>query len=80
MYANMFQALGESRIREWHEQASRDRLVRQARRARREAAHAPAGRPRLRAAFRPAEPVSAAPADEQAGLAADRQPAGSRAA
>jgi hypothetical protein len=66
MYPNMFQALGESRIRDWHEQAARDRLVRQARRARREAAHAPARRPWLRAGFRPAEPVSAAPADERA--------------
>jgi len=92
MYPNMFQALGESRIRDWHEQAARDRLVRQARRARREAAHAPARLPRLRNRFRPAEPVSAAPADEQAaavsaapvgeqsGAAADRQPVGSRAA
>ncbi len=80
MYANMFQALGESRIMEWHEEAARDRLVRQARRARREAARTAAGRPRLRAGFRPAEPVSAAPADEQAGVAADRQPVGSRAA
>jgi hypothetical protein len=66
MYPNMFQALGESRIREWHEQAARDRLIRQARRARREAAHAPARRPWRRAGFRPAEPVSAAPADERA--------------
>jgi hypothetical protein len=66
MYPNMFQALGESRIRDWHEQAARDRLVRRARRARREAAHAPARRPWLRAGFKPAEPVSAAPADERA--------------
>jgi len=66
MYPNMFQALGESRIRDWHEQAARDRLIRQARQARREAAHAPARRPRLRNWLRPAEPVSAAPADEQA--------------
>jgi hypothetical protein len=80
MYANLFQALGESRIREWHEEAARDRLVKQARRARREAASAPAGLPRLRAGFRPEEPASMAPADEQAGVSADRQPAGSRAA
>jgi hypothetical protein len=66
MYPNMFQALGESRIREWHERAARDRLIRQARQARREAAHAAGRRPRLWAGFRPAEPVSAAPADEQA--------------
>jgi len=65
MYPNSFQTLGESRIREWHEQAARDRLIRQARRARREAAHASARRP-WRARFRPTEPVSAAPADERA--------------
>ena len=79
MYPNMFQALGESRIRDWHEQAARDRLIRQARRARREAASA-ARLPRLRPGSRPSAPVSAAPSDEQAGVAADRQPAGSRAA
>ena len=48
MYPNLFQALGESRIRDWHEQAARDRLIKQARRARREAASA-ARLPRLRA-------------------------------
>jgi len=79
MYPNMFQALGESRIRDWHEQAARDRLIKQARRARREAASA-ARLPRLRPAFRRPAPASAAPADEQVGVAADRQPAGSRAA
>jgi hypothetical protein len=79
MYPNMFQALGESRIRDWHEQAARDRLIKQARRARREAASA-ARLPRLRPASRRPAPVSAAPADEQASVAADRQPAGSRAA
>jgi hypothetical protein len=80
MYSNITQALGESRIREWHEQAARDRLVRQARRARREAASAPARRPRLWAGFKPAEPVSAAPADERAGVAADREPVSAAAA
>ena len=30
MYANMYQALGESRIRDWHEQAARDRLIKRA--------------------------------------------------
>jgi hypothetical protein len=80
MYSNIFQALGESRIREWHEQAARDRLVRQSRRARREAASAPARRPRLRAGFKPAEPASAGPGHERAGAAADREPVGSRAA
>jgi len=38
-------AVGAERIREWHEQAARDRLVIEARRARREAAQA---RPRRR--------------------------------
>jgi hypothetical protein len=79
MYPNLFQALGESRIRDWHEQAARDRLIKQARRARREAASA-ARLPRLRPGSRRPAPVSSAPADEQAAVAADRQPAGSRAA
>jgi hypothetical protein len=78
MYPNMFQTLGESRIREWHEQAARDRLVRQARRARREAAHAPARWSWRRAGFRPTEPVSAAPADERA-AAMSAHPAGKQA-
>ena len=79
MYPNMFQALGESRIRDWHERAARDRLIKQARRARREAASA-ARLPRLRPGFRRPARVSAAPAAEPAAVAADRQPAGSRAA
>ena len=79
MYPNLFQSLGESRIRDWHERAARDRLIKQARRARREAASA-ARLPRLRPGFRRPARVSAAPADEQAAVAADRQPAGSRAA
>ena len=79
MYPNMFQALGESRIRDWHERAARDRLIKQARRARREAASA-ARLPRLRPGFRRPARVSAAPADEQATVPAERQPAGSRAA
>jgi hypothetical protein len=37
MYPIMMTALGADRIREWHEQAARDRLVIQSRRARREA-------------------------------------------
>jgi hypothetical protein len=78
MYPNMFQALGESRIREWHEQAARDRLIRQARRAQREAEHAPARRPWPHGGFRPAEPVSAAPADERA-AAMSAHPAGKQA-
>jgi hypothetical protein len=79
MYPNLFQALGESRIRDWHEQAARDRLIKQARRARREDASA-ARLPRLRPGFRRPAPVSPAPAEEQAAVTADRQPAGSRAA
>jgi hypothetical protein len=51
MYPTMIQALGADRIREWHERAARDRLVSQARRARREAAPIPA-EPRLRLGFR----------------------------
>ena len=79
MHPNLFQALGESRIRDWHEQAARDRLIKQARRARREAGSA-ARPPRLRVGSRRPAPVSSAPADEQGAVAADRQPAGSRAA
>jgi hypothetical protein len=37
MYPTMMTALGAERIREWHEQADRDRLVIVSRRARREA-------------------------------------------
>jgi hypothetical protein len=42
-------AVGAERVREWHEQAARDRLVIEARRARREAAQA---RPQRRAGSR----------------------------
>jgi hypothetical protein len=87
-------ALGAERIQEWHEQADRDRLVIQARRARREAARA-AGRPRSRWARRPAavphqrvqadatpdqwaSALSTVAAAERAG-ADDRQPVGGRA-
>ncbi len=38
MYPTTLTAVGADRIREWHERAARDRLVIQARRARREAA------------------------------------------
>jgi hypothetical protein len=88
MYPTMVQAVGADRIREWHEQAARDRLVSQARRARREAAPA-AGLPRLRLGSRwPARRrAAAAVPDEQAAAAAlpgeragDRQPVGGRAA
>jgi hypothetical protein len=60
MHPNLFQALGESRIRDWHELAARQ--------------------PGRRVGSRGPAPVSSAPADEQAAVAADRQPAGSRAA
>jgi hypothetical protein len=46
------QAVGAARIKEWHEQAARDRLVTQARRARREAATANPGQARPRLGFR----------------------------
>jgi len=45
MYPSTITTVSADRIREWHEQAARDRLVIQARRARREAAVA---QPRLR--------------------------------
>jgi hypothetical protein len=51
MYPTMIQALGAERVREWHEEAARDRLVGQARRARREAASA-TREPRLRRGLR----------------------------
>jgi hypothetical protein len=41
MYPNLFTALGASRIQDWREEAARDRLVKQARQAKRAAA--PAG-------------------------------------
>jgi hypothetical protein len=43
MYPSMITTVSAARLREWHEQAARDRLVIQARRARREAAAAEAG-------------------------------------
>jgi hypothetical protein len=67
MYPNMITALGASRMQDWHEEAARDRLVKQARQARRAAAPAAAGlRHRLgfrwwarRAAVVPAQRVPA---------------------
>lgn len=46
MYSSMITAVSDDRLREWREQAARDRLVIQARRTRREAAPAGAGRRR----------------------------------
>jgi hypothetical protein len=43
MYPSTIMTVSADRIREWHEQAATDRLVIQARRARREAAAAEAG-------------------------------------
>jgi hypothetical protein len=43
MYPSMITTVSADRLREWREQADRDRLVIQARRARREAAAAEAG-------------------------------------
>jgi hypothetical protein len=48
MYPSTITAVGADRIREWREQAARDRLVIQARRARREAAAAQTGLRRRR--------------------------------
>jgi hypothetical protein len=48
MYPITMTDIDTDRIREWHEQAARDRLVIQARRARREAAAAEAGQRRRR--------------------------------
>ena len=48
MYPTMITAVSADRLREWREQAARERLVIQARRARREAAAAEAGRRRPR--------------------------------
>ncbi len=93
MYPTMITALGADRIREWHEQAARDRLVSQARRARRAAAPVAAGRPRQRRGFRWARravapaaglpdqrtPAAVAATDERV-VADGRQPVGGRAA
>jgi hypothetical protein len=48
----ILQAVGAARIKEWHEQAARDMLVAQSRRARREAATANRGQARPRLGFR----------------------------
>jgi hypothetical protein len=48
VYSSLSIAVSDDRLREWREQAARDRLVIQARRARREAAAAEASLPRRR--------------------------------
>jgi hypothetical protein len=94
MYTNMITAVSAARLREWHEQAARDRLVIQARRARREAAAAEAGQRRrlwstwwTRRTAVPRVPVDATPdqwaselsvAAAQRADADDRQPVGGR--
>jgi hypothetical protein len=70
MHATIIQAVGAERIREWHEQAARDRLLSEARRARRAARRGELPQP----AHRPATEVLDEP------QAPDRQPVGSRAA
>jgi len=69
MHATIIQALGEERIRDWHEQAATDRLLAEARRARRAARRA--GRPLPRKpAPRPTPEVLDEPQVQ------DRQPVG----
>ena len=73
MHATIIQALGEARIREWHEQAATDRLLKEARRARRAARRAELPQPR-KPAQRTVTEVLEEPQPQ------DRQPVGSRAA
>jgi hypothetical protein len=92
MHPITIQALAAQRIGEWRDQAARDRLVDQARRARREATLPAAGRsattlPEPRSgswwpARRPAASVVEEPAAVTSESAAteERQPAGGRAA
>jgi hypothetical protein len=94
MYPTTITTVSAGRIREWHEQAAADRLVNQARRARREAAAGKAGlrrRPWSKWWTRPAAAAVAAqrvPADAtpdqwasalSMAAADDRQPVGGRA-
>ncbi len=95
MYTSIMTAVGAARIRDWHEQAARDRLVIQARQASRDAA-GQRRRPRSiwwgrrAAAAGPAQRVPADPTPDQwaSALCAaaaeragadDRQPVGGRA-
>ena len=92
MYPLLNQAVAAGRIREWRDQAARDQLANQARRARREAAAVAAELPRPRADSgqpevpAPAVPVTVAsrePVAVASGHPAaddDCQPAGGRAA
>lgn len=69
MHATIIQALGEERIREWHEQAATDRLLAEARRARRAARRARRPQPRT-----PAPRTAPEVLDEP--QVPDRQPVG----
>jgi hypothetical protein len=71
MHAIIIQALSQERIREWHEQAATDRLLKAARRARRAARRAELPQPLKQ---RTATEVLDEPQVQ------DRQPVGSRAA
>ncbi len=75
MHATIIQALGAERIREWHEQAATDRLLAEARRARRAERRTARRDGPLRV---PAQRIAAEAVDEP--QAQDRQPVGSRAA
>ena len=71
MYPLLNQAVAAGRIREWRDQAARDQLANQARRARREAAAVAAELPQPRAGSgQPEVPAPAAPA-----AVAGREPA-----
>jgi hypothetical protein len=77
MHPDITQGLAAERIREWRESAARDRLLKQARRARHEAPASAAGLLRLRAgSVRRGETAAA---DEQV-VTADHSPLGRRAA
>ncbi len=83
MDATLIGALGAERIKAWHDQAARDRLVKEARRARRAARHAGAGLSQPRAGSRWLARRTAVPADvpdEPQAVRDDRQSVGSRAA
>jgi hypothetical protein len=89
MHPILTQALVADRVREWHDRAARDRLVRQARQARRAAALAAGELPGPRSGSRwptrrqPVVPAAEAPvavASRPSAAGDDRQAAGARAA
>lgn len=79
MHPTITQALVAERVRDWRDLAARERLAAEAVRGRRAAKRAGIERSGLPAerTRRPQDPVVA---DEPAGVAADRQPVGHRAA